>query len=624
MSSVVNETSLITEYNKYFSEVEPKNDFLFNIQLDNYTSYSSYTTNIENYIKLLKDIYSLRGLTFNDNLLSFYQKSLLIHSLRNTLDSIDTESKITNINILEKTSGNCLHTILTYKDLYYFVKMVTYENEDNKDLVIFDIINGIYFNYLPEFKNFISIYICSFLSYYLYNYLYDDNLWDYNKLCYISNNDYSKTPSDGIYSPYNPNSNNKDFNKLLNNYSLTSNYKRSIILIFKAIHHITLSKLFSDIDSNEIIIESIFTEKFLNFFKTLIKLGISQGFHHNDLHRSNIIYNYDINELVIIDFGRSCFAKLLHEENDYINNALLIEIDKLNYKFINITTYKDLYNEQNNLLKYHDYVEELEYKSKNIYPMIIFDHISLTLTIYKYLITYFNYLNEKYEYNNDIKEFIDIFTNIFKYTDDYKTNFIVNSNQLNIDILMKCYNDINTYLKNLESANSLYKYKTTFKILLDGLLLVGILLIKLGYTYREDDAIIGDNNCVFLTLDQKNEFIGNLITIYQSNIKLFVDNKHFLNYILSANTEGINFDLKPYTVPLSEPLVEGGKKQKKINMLKAGNQELNHNMEKLKNCYKDTYKEIEEIEEIKLLSYKEKGGKKKIVNRKIRRLKKYN
>ena len=160
MSSVVNETSLITEYNKYFSEVEPKNDFLFNIQLDNYTSYSSYTTNIENYIKLLKDIYSLRGLTFNDNLLSFYQKSLLIHSLRNTLDSIDTESKITNINILEKTSGNCLHTILTYKDLYYFVKMVTYENEDNKDLVIFDIINGIYFNYLPEFKNFISIYIC--------------------------------------------------------------------------------------------------------------------------------------------------------------------------------------------------------------------------------------------------------------------------------------------------------------------------------------------------------------------------------------------------------------------------------------------------------------------------------
>ena len=297
--------------------------------------------------------------------------------------------------------------------------------------MIFDVINGIYFNYLiniysgerRRINQFISLYVCSFLSYY-YEESKDILKWDYKKLCYLAENDYMKRPSDGIYSPYNPDSNNKDFNKLYNDNFTTSKYKRSFVLIYKSINHITLLKLITTIPLNISILESIFTENFKIFFLKLIKLGIIDGFHHNDLHGANIIYSYDINKLLIIDFGRSCFVKLLHEENNYINKVLVNEIENLTYDYLNplfekIKSYKQLYLEANNLLYEYNYVQHRTYKDNITYPMIVFDHITFILTMYNYLTKYFTELKKMHEYKEKIEEFISNFNIICKYSDIY-------------------------------------------------------------------------------------------------------------------------------------------------------------------------------------------------------------
>ena len=732
MSSVVDETSLITDYNKYFSEVEPKNDFLFNIDLREYDEIGEvYDTNMKILLTLLKAIYKSRGLNeLSENGLLFYEFSLFIYSLRNTIDIYlnisATISTITNIETLANTSNNCSHTILTHENTRlnnFFVKVVKYgANRFENDLVIFDVINGIYFNYLiniysgerRRINQFISLYVCSFLSYY-YEESKDILKWDYKKLCYLAENDYMKRPSDGIYSPYNPDSNNKDFNKLYNDNFTTSKYKRSFVLIYKSINHITLLKLITTIPLNISILESIFTENFKIFFLKLIKLGIIDGFHHNDLHGANIIYSYDINKLLIIDFGRSCFVKLLHEENNYINKVLVNEIENLTYDYLNplfekIKSYKQLYLEANNLLYEYNYVQHRTYKDNITYPMIVFDHITFILTMYNYLTKYFTELKKMHEYKEKIEEFISNFNIICKYSDIYFNFFNVNSNSINIDLLLNKYNKLNTeYLNKLDEENILYKYKTTFKILLDGLLLVALLLICFSKTVRNDNSIIYSSNHVLLPLQQKNFFISFLIRTYELKNGIFVNNNHFINYIFAANTKGINFDLNPYTVPPLEPLplVSGGKKTKKTNNkrknnnMKAGSIEFQNSKstdlfdpmtstpplitkeaepviveekdeddedEEVKEeaskdilfeCYKDTY---EEIEKIKLLLHKEEkeekkeltllfpikdiydidsidinqeeeqeeqeeeklGGKKKVVNRKIRRLKKYN
>lgn len=114
----------ITKYNKYFSKTNsnPNENFLFNIVLNDYKTYIQYEQNIETFITVLDYVYSLnRYGRLLPSELSFYKRTLFIHSLHNTMNKhFGTSSSIESTEIendenLVKTSTNCLHTILTYK-----------------------------------------------------------------------------------------------------------------------------------------------------------------------------------------------------------------------------------------------------------------------------------------------------------------------------------------------------------------------------------------------------------------------------------------------------------------------------------------------------------------------------
>ena len=183
-------------------------------------------------IKRLFNLLKSNGIVLNDTDLYFFLKSLYLYEFKKYLDKcfhVDSSSSqlideaYGRLNI---SSVNCFNCILDYKTtssslntVNLFVKVVDYKDYEN-DLVIFDIINGAFFNMLVEnkirtFKDFTSVYRYSFLSYY-YKYSESNFLWTYNKLLYISNEDYQTTETDDIYSPYNPNKNNQYFYNWLN------------------------------------------------------------------------------------------------------------------------------------------------------------------------------------------------------------------------------------------------------------------------------------------------------------------------------------------------------------------------------------------------------------------------
>ena len=102
------------------------------------------------------------------------------------------------------------------------------------------------------------------------------------------------------------------------------------IKLFFPISILTVSVVL--LSPNVIFFDLILTEKFKKFFNFLLKIGINYGFHHNDSHISNIIYDLEKQEIKLIDYGRSIFGKFINEESDEINSYLINEIDKLNLK----------------------------------------------------------------------------------------------------------------------------------------------------------------------------------------------------------------------------------------------------------------------------------------------------
>jgi len=594
----------LDSYKEYFSPSQTLDDnkkFLFKIELNNYRTYNDreLTTICMN----LNEMYRFYRIQIDTSKIIYYKNSLYIHGLKYTMDkhynSSRSNSTLFNTETLVNSSSNCMHTILTHKvdelDTNFFVKIVNYDNND-VDYVIFDVINGMYFYLIlmklklsnrdlyNSLKKFISIYKYSFLSY-----CFEEGSsykWDFNKICYDSSQPSSQPPSQPPYkSPYDPE--NEFFYDFCSLNRKVIPYKRVYVIIMDIIKHINLFKLISDMKEskvNSIIkIKAILEKKFVTFFLTLIKLGIEHGFHHNDLHLNNIIFCLDNNELAIIDFGRSCFVKLLHHEDPTLNQILLNEIIRLNFSdklelSSKINSYKDLYDFNRNLLLSFNY--NIHYKFKDstdstdstdfIYPMIIFDYISLTLGMYQCLCIFLDYLetNHTDRYGDVVNEFYTKFDLIFIYKDDAKTNFTINNDSLDIDTLMKTYQDIVSYLRLITNkTNPLFKYLTTIKILLDGLLLVAILFIFKNKTATDyTTTFIHRSLVVILTIEEKDEFIKHLIyNIYQNHLSIFTTNNHYFKYIIDGKIDDINFNISS-TV--------GGKKKGGVTMSSENNKSL--------------------------------------------------
>jgi hypothetical protein len=525
----------------YFSDFD-------DLTLDNFiTKFYRYTSEIS------PNIFEDKS-NYNEKYFSFFKYSLFIYALKNSLDitygsrTFNNKSTLifNNDGLLKKTSGNCLHTVFIFKDNYgvshkKFLKLVPYTEKPVEDCILLDIINGYIFNYIisklerdsliSDFSKFIGIYNYSFLSYFNIKDTYSNKYWDYNKLIF------NKSDIDST-SPYNPKDSNKtNFNNLVSTVHCLNNcYTKTYVYIGEAIDHISIYDLFF-IDTEEIdstLKMSILTDKFKNFFEFILYIGIKYGFHHSDLHSGNLVYNKDKNELSLIDFGRSVFAKFIIHNDDVINNYLVCEIEKLNLKFndkygpilSDIESYGQLFDYQNKKGLFHNsgYIESSTVGSVVIYPMIIFDLIQLCLSIYLCLTTVLNPRDMFFTHFNKIIK--------LEYPSDINSNFIINNKDDSLEKLFNNYIEIYSFINSISSSN---KFKYTYKILLDGFLLLG-LEAKFFLAIDDSNKIIHRNLSFNGILKDKKNFIEWLDRIYHIyNNDLFKKYNHFLFNIYENN-----------------------------------------------------------------------------------------
>jgi hypothetical protein len=260
----------------------------------------------------------------------------------------------------------------------------------------------------------------------------------------------------------------------------------------------------------------------------MLFIGISYGFHHNDLHMGNIIYNLKTDKLAIIDFGRSTFLKYTtpqHTNYNKINNKLLCEIEKLNLKNIpylnnllsGVNTYRDLFNINKTYGLFHDagYNNFNVYGENIIYPMIIFDLIQLCLSIYLSLKTI-------------LKQSDNFFIHFNKIIKEENGTFIINNNNNSLVILLNNYIDICNFIYSIPDTTLL---KKTYKIILDGILLC------IYFNAINDTTKIIHHNLSFKgTLRDKQHFIVWLTKFYDVyKDSLFVTHNHFLSNIYESN-----------------------------------------------------------------------------------------
>ena len=712
---------LITSYNDHFDKSN-QSSALKSIDFNKYILTKDNITESLNTITSLKtQIADLTAddLSNNHTVISFFKYSLLIYGLYYTLNKnsgypSSVIEPMINDGLLNKTSGNCLHTILTLKNTVeerrkfnFFVKFVDYEKNNNPnektDNILFDIINGHFFRLInsslnengkQKLRKHLSLYLYSFLSY--YSVMPNDdtrqppnNYWNYNKLIY----EYDKSKGENtqqLYSPYHPA--NIEIESILKTKN-SSSLKPAFIYMTTSIKHVNLYRFLHPRDTNYAAnltkIQNVFKELFFNFFKFLLELGIQHGFHHNDLHSGNLIYNLEKNEITMFDFGRSCFASLLISDNSNINTTLQEKLTILNFKedtnikhkYESISTYKDLFDVSKGLLLDFLYVDAYRKTPDNYpyYPMIIFDHMTLALTMYSYFIRYLN--NNS---NPNFQEFLNQFKKLLEFTDDFSSlnydNYTINEGKNSTTKLLETYKATIEYLKTIKTSDRhlLNPFINSLKIIADGLLLIGLLELHFGNINNTHYSAIDINTyVVMLNIKEKNKFIKEFLLCFYLKYKdVFVDNDHFLIYILKDKP------IEQFSSFKEATLTGGGKKYKKKAGLVIKQQsqqqssevskepskikiptilsfeeeiieefeESNESPIELNKCYIDTYNDKDEINEQRLKELPEglpeglpeelpkgllqewnkweifvqKGGKKKVVNRKIRRLKKYN
>lgn len=137
---------------------------------------------------------------------------------------------------------------------------------------------------------------------------------------------------------------------------------------YKNLHHII-----QDLKQKDIyFFDSQYAEAFWVFILKLIKLGYDYGFVHNDLHTSNILYDLDKCQFVLIDLGRAYFSNcniLNEEELSLIYNHLHGDED------IHVSTLKEYYKLV--IDETSEYTKTLNPDSKEDTLMIMFDVVGL-------------------------------------------------------------------------------------------------------------------------------------------------------------------------------------------------------------------------------------------------------
>lgn len=582
-----------------------------------FTNYSSFKETFDSII-LEKALQFIKNYNYRaDFLFDFFKYSLFIFPFFNKYKLITTN----NNGLLIQIGNNSIFTIIqATSNINFFIKVIKYEyirasniTKYYYDCIIFDIINGFIFNHLvsinPDFNFLLHIaeYIDSFLSY-----SYSDGTNEYLNFNNLINTDDTNTES-----PYS-----------ITSITNQSNYEKFNVLflcINKAINHINLYKLFTTThytSDNIIMIELILEKEFINFFNFLLYFGVNYGFSHNDIHFQNIIFNLDNNKIVLIDLGRSMFAKYTidqsSDELNMINSFLQYQIEKLNFKFytkygklfgaIDITTYTKLivpHPDQNpNYILFKDFFKidfEKHYeKDIYIYPMVIFDLMAVCCYMYYYLQKILQKIShDKYTETFDI---LEEFKKIFNYTRD-NNNYILQFNNNNNDlyILHEKYTEIKEKLNKKD-----YKINNLLSLILDGIYVIALMYILYRNTYRQLlNFLIGNQFYIAIFHYKTKKQIVELLKNHYNDPtykNTYNDLNHFMCCIFDGEfktREGVDYSSSTH----SSPSMTGGNPSVK----ELSEQYINNQINKI---YPDEYINI---------NINKGGNKKKI----IKKLKKY-
>jgi hypothetical protein len=206
------------------------------------------------------------------------------------------------------------------------------------------------------------------------------------------------------------------------------------------------------------------------------------------------------------------------------------------------------------------------------------------------------------------------FNNILQYLNNpiNENIYEINNRSLDIVSLLQSYQRNCDYLNLIDSSDRLYPYVKTLKILLDGLLLVAILFIRFNEV-NNDKKILESGHIFLQKLEFKKTYIDYLNSIYLTHSQIFIKNNHYYHYIYN----GIHSNLQLGTFDTAFSVAGGSNKKGGVNI----NSE-SISIDELIKDYEDTLTDKARIDNELLTEIK--AGKKKVVNRKIRRLKKYN
>jgi len=481
---------------------------------------------IKQFIENVKDYYIFE---INN---TYFIKSCLFFYYFNKI----TNFKLLNNGNLNKTTANCSFIITTINETDYFVKFVNYNTIFMKpiDLLFIDNINGYIFTEIINKLEYTMTYKYSFLSY------CKDNKWNFKQL----HDDY-------------------DNKRNIESYKSSEEIKNYVCL-YLAINGKSLDVIFDNEEEETI---DLILNNCCDFVDFLINIGYEYGFTHNDLHFSNLMFDYTTNTIKIIDYGRVIFYKYLDEENTKINDFCKTEIYKLNLdndlnrlitfrtkgdiKEGKIQTYKELFLKKYNLIQYYDIYIQEDFNIKSLgylkYPYILFDlvtfyfHMYLTLYVYFYSFKLFESFKENFgkiiKIENENIE--DIKKNTFNYSIsiEYYDNY---------NILFETYKEINeNYIK--VNIDILEDDRKTFKYLLDGLILIVLLLIHHNksrkttiFNIQSLLNVVRPNLVVHYPIENKIKFFEWLKTILETNNHIIIENNHhiFINLISKTTITG--------------------------------------------------------------------------------------
>jgi thiamine kinase-like enzyme len=224
-----------------------------------------------------------------------------------------------NNGLVMGNSANCKFTIANIETdkgnkERLFIKIVEdnrqYENAPD-DYLIFDILAAIIFEEIlkeennRKYRNLIPEYKGCVLSYLQFN--NSKFHWNYNKI--RNNYNFINIHNDDIF----------------------HKYDKVLLVMYEAIYEpISVLDLFQDFNKNKVLAADVIN-KYYDIYEFIKYLGLEYGFMHNDLHFGNIIYNKLTKKLMLIDFGRSSFAKYIDNSVANINEKINTDYKKMNY-----------------------------------------------------------------------------------------------------------------------------------------------------------------------------------------------------------------------------------------------------------------------------------------------------